>query len=114
MMKTIGENRNPAAICLQQTSLAIPDTGEIQPNIPPIQSIPQELKKNNIIGLSEDVRIRMLTSENQRLKDLVESLVTDKQYQARRIMELNEEKSRLKKTLADVIIGGENGKTVND
>jgi len=61
-------------------------------------------KKNNIIGLSQDSRFNQLTFENQRLKSLIDDLAFDKSFQARRITELNEEVSRLKKTIADLVL----------
>ncbi len=64
--------------------------------------------KNNIFGLSEDLRLKQLTSENQSLKKLVEDLMHDKLSQAQRIMELNEEKSRFKETIADLILDKQN------
>ena len=74
----------------------------------PEQPAHHRTTKNNIIELSEDLRLKQLTAENQRLKTLVENLAFDKLNQAQRIMELNKEKSRLKKALADLILECQN------
>ena len=70
----------------------------------PDQSALHCIGKNNVIGLSGDLRFKQLSDENQRLKLLVEDLMADKFHQAQRIMELNDEKSRLKKALAELIV----------
>jgi len=60
----------------------------------------------NCFGIFENVWYLFcsLIAENQHLKILVENLMFDKLSQAQRIMEFNEEKSRLKKALADLIL----------
>jgi len=103
-MKNIGENGNQAALSLQHESFAMPDGKEIFTISTPEQTTHQSAKKDNIIGLSEDLRFKRLTAENKRLKIFVEDLVSDKCCQARRITELNEETARLKKALAGLIL----------
>ena len=95
---------NQTALCLQHEEFEIPDDKEIATISTPDQAALHRTMKNNIFGLSEDLRLKQLTSENQCLKKLVEDLMHDKLSQAHRIMELNEEKSRLKKTIADLIL----------
>jgi hypothetical protein len=107
-MKNSGENGSQAALCLQHEAFEIPDDKEIIISRTPEQTTQHPVKKNNIIGLSGDVRHHLLKLENKRLKALVEDLILDKSCQARRIMELNRETSRLKKAIADLIIGNEN------
>ncbi len=107
-MKNSGGDGNQTALCLQHEAFGISEGKEIFTISTPEQTTPHPTKKNNIIGLSEDLRFNQLTAENQRLKTLVEDLMLDKLSQAQRIMELNEEKSRLKKALADLILDNHN------
>jgi hypothetical protein len=109
-MKNSGEDGNQAALCLQHETFGIPDDKEALLTRTPEQATHHLVKNNNVIGLSEDLRLKRLTAENQRLKILVEDLTSDKFSQARRITELNEETSRLKKALADLVVGNGNEK----
>lgn len=103
-MKNSGGDGTQVALCLQHEAFGIPDGKEIFTISTPEQTTSYPIKKNNIIGLSEDLHFKRLIAKNQRLKTLVEDLMLDKLSQARRIMELNKEKSRLKKALADLIL----------
>ncbi len=110
-MKNRGENGNQAALCLQHEAFGIPDGKEILITRTPEQTTQNPEKIDNIIGLSEDLQLKRLTAENQRLKILVEDLTSDKFIQAQRISELNEEKSRLKKALGELIIDNGDAKS---
>jgi len=107
-MKNNGGDVTQAVLCLQHEAFGIPDGKEIFTISTPEQTTSHPIKRNHIIGLSEDLRFKQLTAENQRLNALVESLMLDKFSQAHRIMELNEEKSRLKKAIADLILDTQN------
>lgn len=107
-MKTSGENGNHATLCQQHEDFGIPDGKEIFMVRTPEQTTHYPEQKNNIIGLSENVQLNLLRAENQKLKTLVEDLIHDKACQAQRITELNQEKSRLKKTIADLIMDNGN------
>ena len=103
-MKTSGEKEHQAASCSRDDVFGVFDSPEV-PAVSTIKSGPHHSdRKNNIIRFSENVRIQLLTAENQRLKNLVEDLILDKQCQARRIGELNDEKKQLKKALAELIL----------
>lgn len=103
-MKSSGEKGNQAALCLQHEAFGLPDGKDGLTTIAR-EAIDHPARKNNIIGISEDLRLNVLKAENQRLKALVEDLSLDKTCQAQRIAELNRETSQLKKAIADLIIG---------
>lgn len=107
-MENSGGGGTQTALCMEHETFGMPDGKENFTISTPKQTTHNRTKKNNIIGLSEDLRFKQLEVENQRLKTLVENLMFDKLSQARRIMELNEEKSRLKKALADLILECQN------
>lgn len=96
------------ALCKTHEAFGMPADKEIFKINTPEHPTHQPASKNTLIGLSEDLRLKQLTIENQRLKTLVENLTVDKLNQAQRIMALNKETSRLKKVLADLILDAQN------
>ena len=107
-MKKSGGNGNPAAHYLRQQASDIRDEKEIFTIRTPEHISLHREAKNTAFGLSDELRLKQLSAENQRLKTLVEELMVDKFSQAHRIMELNDEKARLKKALADQILNDHN------
>ena len=107
-MKNRGGNGQQAALAVQQEIFDMPKAKIISTIDMAEQALYRQTMKSSSMESCEACRFMLLEDENRRLENIVEDLKLDKLSQAKRLKELNEEKSRLRDALAEMMLDNHN------